>query len=326
MAELNTADFGELGLTLTPDGLEAFFSRATPEALDPTLLKQAEIYTARRTNLNDPFGVPSKVAELVPPTGFRDLAPSISADGLTLYYSQASVVGSEVDRRSSGRIFSASRPSRDAPFGAPQEVAGLREPSSIDGMNRPEISNDGLSLYMQYLPLGGERDSNVYVAHRTNVNDPWGLAEPVAEFASTELWESSPAITSDDKGLFVELTWQHMESELPDLRGDSEVYFSQRDEQGSWSTPINLGDAINKPGVYTWDPYLTADGSMLYFNRMVNSELVSNDLYQAPVLPITAVPLAGHGARTSRASIRWAARASLPIRPSPAAGRSLPTT
>ncbi len=296
VAELNTPGVGESGLTLTPDGLEAFFARAQPDSVDPTEASQSEIYTARRTSVNDPFGAPTRVTELTPPATYLDAKPSISSDGLMLYYNQFHA-GSDEERRGSSRIFVAARPSRDAPFGTPQEVAGLREPTSVDGMFRPEVSADGLSLYMQYLPIvSGERDSDVYVAHRASVNDPWGLAQPVPEFTSKALWQSAPALTSDGQGLFAELTWSHSQSELPDqLRGDSEVYFSQRTEQGGWSKPVNLGDAINKPG-YTTDPYLTTDGSTLYFNRTVNYETGSGELYQAPVLPFTAVSLTSQGA------------------------------
>jgi hypothetical protein len=296
VSELNTSEQGELGLTLAPDGLEAFFARATPEDFDPTIAKQAEIYTARRASVSEPFGPPVRVTELIPPDGFRDLVPSLTEDGLTLFFSRASVVGSEEERRGSGRIYSATRPSRDAPFGAPQEVIGLGDPAHPAGMNRPEVSADGLSLYMQYLPIvPGERDSNVYVSHRASLSDPWGRAEPVSEFSSTERWESSPAITRNGDGLFIELTWNFNTSDLPDLRGDSEVYFVSRIDQGNWSKPVNLGDTINKPGTYNWDPYLAADGSTLYFNQMVNSAIRSNDLFQAPVLPFSAESMKGNG-------------------------------
>jgi hypothetical protein len=84
------------------------------------------------------------------------------------------------------------------------------------------------------------------------------------------------------------------------LRGaSSDLYFSQRDGQGGWSKPVNLGDTINLAGRYETDPFLSADGSTLYFNRAVAPEggpqNMTWDLYQAPVLPFTAVPLAGHG-------------------------------
>ncbi|MFO0901306.1 MAG: hypothetical protein U0836_28095, partial [Pirellulales bacterium] len=61
VTELNTPGIGETGLTLTPDGLEAFFARAQQDSTDPTEASQSEIYTARRTSVNDPFEAPTRV-------------------------------------------------------------------------------------------------------------------------------------------------------------------------------------------------------------------------------------------------------------------------
>jgi hypothetical protein len=72
-------------------------------------------------------------------------------------------------------IHSATRPSRDAPFATPREVANLRANDDPGGFGRPEISADGLSLYMQHVHLN-PRDSDVYISQRASVNDPWGLA------------------------------------------------------------------------------------------------------------------------------------------------------
>jgi hypothetical protein len=143
-----------------------------------------------------------------------------------------------------------------------------------------------------------------------NRQSPWGLAglaEPIAEFSTSDpahyLWESAPGPTADGQGLFLELTWYGgSAADLPDLRGDSvDIYFAQRDGQGAWSKPVNLGDTINLAGSYETDPFLTADGSTLYFSRAVQisgtgPQNKTWDLYQAPVLPFPAEPLKGNGA------------------------------
>ncbi len=306
VAELNAPGFGDIQVSLTPDGLEAFFARTT---WDPAtdLRTSSEIYTARRATTSDAFGTPHSLAELAPPDTWGDSAPSISADGLTLYFGRApngASMPSEEDRWPIQGVFAATRPSRDAPFGAPSEITGLKPPTDAAGLGRPEVSADGLSLYFQRVHLN-PRDSDVYVSHRAGVNEPWGVAEPIAEFSTSDpahyLWESAPGVTTDGKGLFLELTWYAgSHADLPDLRGDSsDIYFAQRDGQGGWSKPVNLGDTINLAAGYETDPFLSADGSTLYFNRAESPnggpQNTTWDLYQAPVLPFSAVPLTGHG-------------------------------
>jgi hypothetical protein len=84
------------------------------------------------------------------------------------------------------------------------------------------------------------------------------------------------------------------------LRGNSsDLYFAQRDGQGGWSKPVNLGDTINLAGSYETDPFLSNDGSTLYFNRAVAPEGGPQnstwDLYQAPALTFETVGLSGAG-------------------------------
>jgi hypothetical protein len=50
--------------------------------------------------------------------------------------------------------------------------------------------------------------------------------------------------------------------------GDSDLYISYRNQDGTWGEAINLGDQINTPA---WEAAgnVTADGKYLFFNRMI---------------------------------------------------------
>jgi hypothetical protein len=78
--------------SISPSGLELFFTRASPTRGRPA------IYRAVRTQLSRPFGHVQRVGAI---TGFAE-APSLSADGRTLYYHE--LVGSQF------RIQSVTRP------------------------------------------------------------------------------------------------------------------------------------------------------------------------------------------------------------------------
>ena len=57
--------------------------------------------------------------------------------------------------------------------------------------------------------------------------------------------------------------------------GDSDLYISFRQEDGSWGTAINLGDAINTEA---WEAAatVTPDGKYLFFNRNIGSDSYEN--------------------------------------------------
>ena len=67
------------GADLSYDGLELFFTAASP-----AIGRSPGIYRATRASVSQPFGNVERIAAI---TGFAE-APSISADGTTLYYHQ----------------------------------------------------------------------------------------------------------------------------------------------------------------------------------------------------------------------------------------------
>ena len=73
MRNVNTAAL-EYAPAISADLLELFFTRAAPG--------EVAIYRSQRHSRDEPFGVPERVAAI---TGFAE-APSLSADGRSLYY------------------------------------------------------------------------------------------------------------------------------------------------------------------------------------------------------------------------------------------------
>jgi hypothetical protein len=91
LGAVNKATMLTYAASISTDGLELFFTRASPSGGDPV------IYRAVRKRLGQPFGHVQRVAAI---TGFAE-APSISADGSTLYYHL--LVGDQFDMESVSR-------------------------------------------------------------------------------------------------------------------------------------------------------------------------------------------------------------------------------
>jgi hypothetical protein len=94
-----------------------------------------DIWMASRPDTSLPFGNVVNLSELN--TSSNDGSASVSPDGLTVFFAS--------DRNGLGQIFTAARPSLDAPFGSPELLSVLDSPGS--GNSQPALSSDGTALY-----------------------------------------------------------------------------------------------------------------------------------------------------------------------------------
>ncbi|NJC27829.1 OmpA family protein [Neolewinella antarctica] len=81
--------------------------------------------------------------------------------------------------------------------------------------------------------------------------------------------EYSPVLTIDGNTLYFS-TWKSTSAVEQDGEEDdfSRIFRAERDEEGTWSKPEALGKEVNRPGVITANPALSADGRRMYFNRL----------------------------------------------------------
>jgi len=68
------------------------------------------------------------------------------------------------------------------------------------------------------------------------------------------------------------------DSKREDGFGDSDLYISFRQEDGTWSSAVNMGDKVNSD---KWDAYasVTPDGKYILFNREINEDDRNVDIY-----------------------------------------------
>ncbi|MCX6270868.1 MAG: OmpA family protein, partial [Bacteroidetes bacterium] len=110
---------------------------------------------------------------------------------------------------------------------------------------------------------------DIYTAHREGGgwNVPYNIGPPV----NTASWESQPSISSDGKTLY-----------FASLRnggfGNSDIWKSVRQPDGSWSIPVNLGENINT-ATFEMNPYIHPDGRTLYFSSMGHMGMGGYDLF-----------------------------------------------
>jgi len=66
-----------------------------------------------------------------------------------------------------------------------------------------------------------------------------------------------------------------LDAQADDSRGERDIYVAFKKASGGWTTPVNLGDAVNTPYSETC-PSLSADGKYLYFGRYDEKDQISN--------------------------------------------------
>ncbi|WP_271784506.1 hypothetical protein [Aquimarina algiphila] len=92
--------------------------------------------------------------------------------------------------------------------------------------------------------------------------------KPFGKEINTGRMNAHPFIAPDE----FYLIW---DSERDNGYGDSDIYISFKQQDGSWGAAINLGDKVNTEG---WEAVacVTPDGKYLFFNRNMNPENYDN--------------------------------------------------
>jgi len=202
------------------------------------------------------------------------LAESVSADGLSLYFTSNRAGGS-----GSWDLWMTTRETTSDPWGGAVNL-GPTVNSWADEIC-PSISADGLELYFSDYRVtrpGGYYD--LWVTKRPTRDDPWGTPVNLGDTVNSSTLEMSPFISADSLTLLFH-SWRP-----GGVGGKDDIWMTRRaTDSDPWCTPVNLGPPINS----TFDDYfpsLSANGSTLYFGSNQPGGSGGPDLWQASVIPI----------------------------------------
>ena len=261
---------------LSSDGLELYFGSTRTGGLGGW-----DLWVATRTTTEDVWGEPKNLGQLVNSPN-SDSGPTLSSEGLELYFnsSRSGGVGS-------WDIWVTRRAKRSDPWG---QAENLGPPvNTTDVEYNPTLSSDGLELYFAFSPpfseATGEWEPKLAVAKRETRDDPWGTPTILGPTVNNWTCQDTPWISSDGLVLmFTDYYWAC--TPRPDGFGGTDIWFTRRSsKEAEWTTPLNLRNPINS--VFNEDfPMISADGSTIYFNSDRPGGFGSQDLWQAPILPV----------------------------------------
>jgi WD40 repeat protein len=198
-----------------------------------------DIGIAYRPTRFDPF---EPIILLASVNGSDDSAPSVTDDGLTMYFQST--------RGGNYGVYAATRTATDKAFSTPVPISALNASST----GAPYVSPDGSSLYV-HSSLAGSVDLWVAKRSGSGFGPPERLA-PSVDGAD----EYHPVVSPDELVLYYLLA-----------RGQSDdgIWIATRSSrQAAFSNPVFLSE-LDSPSYYAPAPtWISPDGCRLYFNAL----------------------------------------------------------
>lgn len=168
--------------------------------------------------------------------------PTFSSDGKTMF------LGARYKERTKAGW--SKLKSLDAPFKVKKTQYVMRLSSAANGT--------------RYFDTYDENDESFPLRYSRLVNGKYEEPKALSKSINTGIQLSHPFIAPDESYLL----W---DAQRKEGYGDSDIYISFRQKDGSWGKAINLGDKINTKA---WEaaPTVTPDGKYLFFNRQVGTK------------------------------------------------------
>jgi len=219
--------------SLTADRLEVFFKSGRPDNAT------VHLFHSSRASLTAAWSTPALISEL--DSGQYDTSPTISADGLTLWFCSYRSGGP-----GNGDFYVAKRASRTATWGPPRLVVELNTTEYEDALT---VEPDELVAYF-HSNRGGSSVSHIYRTSRGSTSAPWGTPIELAELVSS-YDDANPWISPDECTLY-------FDTSRPGGQGMYDVFVAQRTAPGAPFSLVSPVAELNSTS-YDADPFLSQD-------------------------------------------------------------------
>ncbi|WP_026462852.1 OmpA family protein [Adhaeribacter aquaticus] len=199
-------------------------------------------------------------------TAYSEHSPVISKDDNYLLFTSRgeNVTGGKEDQFGEyfEDIFETTRTGPDA-FNQPKPVGNINY----------KFHDAAIQLFDNDTKLLLYRDTNngdFYVAER-QADGSWSEPKSIGSNINTSGFESDAYITPDNQRLYFSTSFYSQ-------NGDKDIYVSQRDKNGNWGKPKNIGNGINTREDDD-SPYFTPDGKTMYFTSRGHNTMGGFDVF-----------------------------------------------
>jgi len=200
----------------------------------------------------------------------NDSSPSISPDGLSLYFASERAGG-----QGENDIWISNRADLSESWGPATNLGGPVNTSA--GEVFPSLSADELMLYFSdhfggSVRAGGAGGCDIWLATRATKDAPWDAPVNLGSPVNSSSNQVAPCISSDGLTLY-------FASDRPRGLGGWDIWKATRPTTGdSWGTPTNLGPAINSSS-FDGGASVSSDELALFFSSSRAGGSGGNDIW-----------------------------------------------
>lgn len=237
------------------ESYEEFLEIMDQDVYDDELVK-AQIQSCKNAKrlLKMPVDIDLFLLDSVINTRYPDIHPVISGDGTKL-------------------AFVSELPFYDGAYYSEKTPDGWSSPRIItqrmgfDADVYPvALSYDGSEMILYY---DDDYIGNLYYSRLED--GQWTPATKLGEPISTKYWESHASFSKDGQTLY-------FTSNRKGTSGGLDIYVSERQPDGKWGPPVNMGTTINT--IYNEEcPYISEDGQTLYFSSYGHYNMGGYDIF-----------------------------------------------
>jgi hypothetical protein len=112
---------------------------------------------------------------------------------------------------------------------------------------------------------------DLYYSEKTG--DKWSVAKNMGQAVNSREWDAEPSISPDGKTLY-------FTSSRNGGYGNSDLWKTERSDDGSWCKPVNLGNTINS-AYAEMAPFIHFDNQALYFSSSGHLGMGGADLFKS---------------------------------------------
>jgi outer membrane protein OmpA-like peptidoglycan-associated protein len=141
----------------------------------------------------------------------------------------------------------------------------------------PEIQSDGNQYVSSLSPDGTDLFLRIEDNYEADLfvskyeNGIWTKSKSVGKTINSKFFEGNGSVSHDGKVFY-------FSSNRPGGKGTLDLYKSELQADGTWGTPVNLGDSINTE--FNEDaPFVTSDGKKLFFVSQGHKTMGGYDIY-----------------------------------------------
>jgi Tol biopolymer transport system component len=268
------SDADIIGVSISYDGLSLYFCSDHSGGYG-----SYDLWVAMREEPGSEWGAPVNLGPVVN-SAAGCMAPGISADGLSLYFSDCETPTGEGPLMPGGigstDIWVITRDSTDGEWGSPTNLG--TPVNHVGGNVCPSISVDGLSLYFcSGTSRGGSGLYDIWLATRKSVAERWNSPINLGPMVNTGSADMCPCISGDSLLLFF-CSGTYTNS--------YDLYMSRWGlEEGAWEWAAKLDQTVNTSSD-DLAPSISSDGRTLYFLSNRPGGYGEHDIWQAPIIPL----------------------------------------